>query len=75
MLRENGEIMKRLYEELLRDSARTLGGIRTLKSIEKTLNRPFMFREVMYDEDYMPNQMRRKRLQILMQMPELTETR
>lgn len=71
----NGEIMKRLYEELLRDTARTLTEIRTLKSIEKTLSRPFMFNGIMYDEDFMPNQMKRKRLQILMQLPYLGESR
>ena len=67
--------MKRLYEDLLRDTARTLTEIRTLKSIEKTLSRPFMFNGIMYDGDFMPNQMKRKRLQILMQLPYLGESR
>jgi len=61
----DGNELKRLYKNLILLSARTLAEIRTLKTIEKTLNRPFMFHGIMYDMDFMHCQMKRKRLQIL----------
>ena len=54
--------MKKFYVELIRLSGRVHTEIRILKSIEKTLHRPFMFNGVMYDEDFMHFQMKRKRL-------------
>ena len=63
-----------MYVELVRLSGRLHAEIRVLKSIEKTLHRPFMFDGKMYDEEYMHSQIKRKRLQILQEMPELAET-
>ena len=63
-----------MYVELVRLSGRLHAEIRVLKSIEKTLNRPFMFNGKMYDDAYMHSQIKRKRLQILQEMPELADT-
>ena len=69
----DGEVLKKLYFELVRVSGRTLAEIRILKTIEKTLSRPFMFNGTMYDQDFMHLQMKRKRLQILGQLPDLID--
>ena len=45
--------MKKLYVELIRLSGRVGTEIRSLKTIEKTLARPFMFNGVMYDGEHM----------------------
>ena len=50
-----------LYFTLLRLSSRILTEIRTLKQIEKTMERPFMFNGVQYDGDHMHLQLKRKR--------------
>ena len=68
------DAMKRLYVELIRLSGRVHAEIRILRTIEKTLSRPFMFSGVQYDGEHMHHQMKRKRLQILGQMPELSDS-
>lgn len=42
-----------LYRDLVRFSGRIHAELRILKSIEKSLSRPFMFNGKMYDDDYM----------------------
>lgn len=64
-------IVKKLYSEAVRISGRIYEEIRVLKQIEKTLVRPFVFQGMIYDEDHMHAQMKRRRLQILQQFPEL----
>ena len=47
------EVIKKLYKELVLLSGRVHADIRALKSLEKTLARPFMFGGKQYDEEYM----------------------
>jgi len=70
----DAERFKKLYQETVRFSVRILTEIRVLKSIEKTLARPFVFNGDMYDGDHMHDQNRRLRLQILMLCPKTAET-
>lgn len=60
-----------LYASLLKMSSRILMEIRVLKSLERTMDRPFMFSSVQYDSDHMHLQMKRKRCQILNLCPQL----
>ena len=69
----SGNDLKKLYVELVRISGRIYAEIRILKSIEKALARPFMFNGKMYDGEHMHLQLKRKRLQILGQVPELID--
>ena len=63
-----------MYFDLVQQSGKLHAEIRVLKSIEKTLDRPFVFSGKIYDDDYMHTQIKRKRLQILQEMPELADT-
>ena len=58
----------------MRHSGRIYAEIRILKSLEKALNRPFMFNGKMYDGEHMHLQLKRKRLQLLGQLPELGDS-
>lgn len=60
-----------IYASLLKMSSRILMEIRVLKSLERTMDRPFMFSSVQYDNDHMHLQMKRKRCQILNLCPQL----
>ena len=65
--------IKKLYVELAKLSSRVKVAIGTLRDIEKTMNRPFMFNGMRYDEDNMFYQMKRLRLKILRLMPHLSD--
>jgi len=47
------EVFRSLYSDLVRQSYRIFGYLRTLKDIEKSLARPFMFNGNMYDGEFM----------------------
>jgi hypothetical protein len=66
--------IRKLYQELVRLSARVMSNIGTLKDIERAMTRPFMFSGERYDEDYMFYQMKRLRLKIIKQIPRLKDT-
>ncbi len=70
----NQEVVKKLYKESTQLSGRIYSEIRTLKEIEHTLLRPFVFDGKIFDSDHMHGQMKRRRTQILNQFPELVET-
>jgi hypothetical protein len=57
--------------EAVKISGRILAEIRVLKDNEKTLQRPFVFGGKIYDTRFMHHQLKRRRLQILNQFPEL----
>ena len=54
--------VKKCYSESVRLSSRIHAEIRVLKQMERSLNRPFVFNGNLYDEDYMSNQLRRRRI-------------
>ena len=66
--------VKRGYVEIVRMSARIYQEIRVLKSIEKSLQRPFIFQQRHYDGDFMHQQVKRRRAQALEVFPHLEET-
>jgi len=57
--------------EATRISGRVHAEIRVLKEIEKTLHRPFVFGGKIFDREFMHAQLKRRRVQILNQFPEL----
>lgn len=66
--------IRKMYQEMVRLSARIMSNIRTLKDIERAMTRPFVFSGARYDEDYMFYQMKRLRLKIIKQIPRLKDT-
>jgi len=66
------EVVKKLYKESTHLSGHIYSEIRSLKQIEHTLLRPFVFDGKIFDSDHMHNQMKRRRIQILNQFAGLT---
>jgi hypothetical protein len=64
--------VKRLYSDVVRLSSRILIAICTLKDTEKTLNRPFVFKGIAYDE-FMGKEIRVLRFKIIKAYPELAD--
>jgi thymidylate kinase len=64
------EKIKRLYGDAVRLSSRIYLAILALKYSEKTLNRPFVFKGIAYDE-FMNKEIRVMRYKILKQQPDL----
>jgi hypothetical protein len=64
--------IKRLYSDVVRLSSRILITIFTLRDMEKTLNRPFVFKGIAYDE-FMGKEIRVLRFKIIKTYPELDD--
>lgn len=70
----NKDSLLRLYPMLVRLSSKIRVGIQGLKSLEKTMNRPFVFEGIEYDGDYMHKQLKRLRLKICKTFPFISDT-
>lgn len=66
--------VRKTYQDLVRLSSRIMANIGTLKDIEKTMTRPFMFNGTRYDDNHMYLQMKRMRIKILRLIPRIADT-